>query len=100
MKERGIHLEALQELQGSIEATVEGKTALEQWTQEIEDWEADKSKPNPLESKVTPVTLSSVRLQLAEQDASDLQTGSNTPLHAEVTSSVLISMGLDLEQSQ
>ncbi|KAF8430758.1 hypothetical protein L210DRAFT_3614605 [Boletus edulis BED1] len=74
IKGRAVHHEALQELEGSIEAMVEGKMELEKWTCEIEAWEADKSKPNPMESKVT-LTLSSVRLQLAEQDACDLETG-------------------------
>jgi hypothetical protein len=45
------------------------------------------------------VTLSSVRLQLAEQDTCDLETRKDLSLHAEVTNSVLISIGLDLEHS-
>jgi hypothetical protein len=53
VKGRVVHREALQELKASIEAMVEGKMELEKWTCEIEAWEADKSKPNPLESKVT-----------------------------------------------
>lgn len=45
------------------------------------------------------VTLSSVHLQLAEQDTCDLEAGRDVSLHVEVTASILISMGLDLEHS-
>lgn len=58
VKGRAGHHEALQELEGSIEAMVEGRTELEKWMCEAEAWKADKSKPNPLESKVTCVCSS------------------------------------------
>ena len=65
VKGRTVHHEALQELEVSIEATVEGKMELEKWTCEIEGWETNQSKPNPLESKVTR-TCSSGRRMLGD----------------------------------
>lgn len=46
------------------------------------------------------VTQASVRLALVQQDAKDLEEGTSISLHSEVTPSILISTGLDLEDAQ
>lgn len=46
------------------------------------------------------MTQTTVRLQLAENKAHDLQAGINVSLHDEVSPFILISTGLDLEDQQ
>lgn len=46
------------------------------------------------------MTQVAVRLELAQRDAKELEDGSAISLHAEVTCSVLISTGIDLEDAQ
>lgn len=87
------------------------------WTSEVEAWEEDNSKLNPFESRVTrkccirntshfcpdfiqAMTQTAVRLQLAENEARDLEGGINTSLHDEISPFQLISSGLDLEDQQ
>ncbi|KAG1741951.1 hypothetical protein EDB19DRAFT_1827882 [Suillus lakei] len=45
------------------------------------------------------MTQAAVQLELAQWDAKELEEGSAISLHAEVTCSVLISMGIDLEDT-
>ncbi|KAG1836053.1 hypothetical protein DFJ58DRAFT_735266 [Suillus subalutaceus] len=67
---------------------------------EIKAWEMDHSQPNPFQSRVATMTQAAVRLELAKQDAKELEDGLAIPLHAEVTCSVLLSTGIDLEHTQ
>ncbi|KAG1751487.1 uncharacterized protein EDB91DRAFT_1326886 [Suillus paluster] len=46
------------------------------------------------------VTQAAVRLALVQQDVKDLEEGTSISLHSEVTPSILISTGLDLEDAQ
>jgi hypothetical protein len=46
------------------------------------------------------MTQAAVRLELAQQDTKELEDGLTISLHAEVTCSVLISTGIDLEHTQ
>lgn len=46
------------------------------------------------------MTQAAVRLELAKQDAKELEDGSVVPLHAEVTCSVFLSTGIDIEHTQ
>jgi hypothetical protein len=46
------------------------------------------------------MTQTTVRLQLAEDEARDLHAGVNASLHNEVSPFILISTGLDLEDEQ
>lgn len=41
-----------------------------------------------------------VRLELAKEEAQELQNGNDVSIHTEISPSVLISMGLDLEDQQ
>lgn len=70
------------------------------WHQMVEEWEADRSKPNPFESAAVPITQASVRLELSQAEADQLKRGLDVSLHAEVSPSVLIAAGTDLEAQQ
>ncbi|KAG6370267.1 hypothetical protein JVT61DRAFT_12215 [Boletus reticuloceps] len=73
---------------------------LERWHTEYEEWEEKKSKSNPFNSQITPITLSAVRLQLAEEESWDLASRTDVSLHPEVSPLILISSGLDLQDLQ
>ncbi|KAH9482438.1 hypothetical protein JR316_0004538 [Psilocybe cubensis] len=98
--------EAIQERQEQVEAFIEFDAALpeestSEWTQMCLTWEKDSSQPNPyVIPKNSSVKESDVRLQLAREDSDALKRGEMTTLHEEVTPSVLISQGLQLEESQ
>ncbi|OAX32391.1 hypothetical protein K503DRAFT_702091, partial [Rhizopogon vinicolor AM-OR11-026] len=74
--------------------------SLTTWRVMVEDWEADHSKANPFNLTSAPVTQASVRLQLSQAEAEQLKHGLDVSLHSEVSPSVLIAMGLDLEAQQ
>ncbi|KAG6370455.1 hypothetical protein JVT61DRAFT_12078 [Boletus reticuloceps] len=78
---------------------VEGKAELVKWIQELATWTPNISEQNPFENRVTPPTLASTRRHLAKQDAKDLESGAAVSLHVKVTPSVLISSGIDLENT-
>jgi hypothetical protein len=46
------------------------------------------------------ITLASVRLELAKEDASEIELGDFHELHENCTPSVLITSGLELEEQQ
>lgn len=46
------------------------------------------------------MTQAAVRLELAWQDTKDIEDGLSASLHVEVTPSILISTGIDLEHVQ
>ncbi|KIK33966.1 hypothetical protein CY34DRAFT_98770, partial [Suillus luteus UH-Slu-Lm8-n1] len=89
------HREELAELEGAIDAST-----LALWRVDVEAWEEDNTKPNPFESRVVPMTQAMVRLQFAERERRDLQDGIDSSLHAEISPSVLIANGLELEDQQ
>ncbi|KIM37573.1 hypothetical protein M413DRAFT_56267, partial [Hebeloma cylindrosporum] len=74
--------------------------SIDQWTKDLESWEADPSKPNPFEITVTGPTLASVRRQLVDDEAKDLAEGRDSTLDSRVSLFVLISEGVDLEAEQ
>ncbi|KAG2138440.1 uncharacterized protein EDB93DRAFT_1242126 [Suillus bovinus] len=78
-----LHREELDKLQQSIPAS-----SLSMWKSEIEAWEEDNTQPNPFESR------------LAEKEATDLQAGADVSLHANISPSVLIASGIDLQDQQ
>ncbi|KIK47784.1 hypothetical protein CY34DRAFT_73368, partial [Suillus luteus UH-Slu-Lm8-n1] len=93
------HRHALADLEGSIKESDLGAASLAAWMKEIVAWENDHTKPNPFNSQSQEVTQASVRLALVQQDAKDLEEGTSISLHSEVTPSILISTGLDLEDA-
>ncbi|KAG2111490.1 hypothetical protein DEU56DRAFT_919993 [Suillus clintonianus] len=94
------HRHALADLEGSIKESELGAVSLVAWTEEVVAWESDHTKPNPFNSQSQEMTQAAVRLALIQQDAKDLEEGSSISLHSEVTPSILISTGLDLENAQ
>ncbi|KAG1762145.1 hypothetical protein EDD22DRAFT_979916 [Suillus occidentalis] len=109
------HRAALQELEGSIKSSEMGAAAIAEWQNEVKAWEADRTKPNPFDSRIvgashqsvswvvshyhfSEMTQPAVRLALAQQDARELEDGIS--LHTEVTPSVLISTAIDIEHAQ
>ncbi|KAG0692078.1 hypothetical protein DFH29DRAFT_985953 [Suillus ampliporus] len=80
------HRHALHNFQSSITESEVGAASLSVWRAEIEAWEIDHSQPNPFQSRVA--------------NAKELEDGSVIPLHTEVTCSVFLSTGIDLEHTQ
>ncbi|KAF8425786.1 hypothetical protein L210DRAFT_3615051 [Boletus edulis BED1] len=92
--EQSEHQDDLREFEASL--SEQYGTQLTKWKQDIEAWENDMSKPNPFEVKSHFITQASVRLQLAMDDARV----TSISLHPDITASVLISTGIDLENQQ
>ncbi|KAF8062351.1 hypothetical protein FPV67DRAFT_1563697 [Lyophyllum atratum] len=100
-----VHTIAHEELTASLPP----ETVLE-WTKEVEAWEndpqIDPKKPTPYDLKVAANSLyqvptqAAVRLQMAESEADDLASGKDVALDVNITASVLIATGLDLEEEQ
>ncbi|KAG1788974.1 uncharacterized protein HD556DRAFT_1311720 [Suillus plorans] len=89
------HRVALYNLEGTIQPAL-----LDEWGTEVEMWEEDNTRPNPFESKLAPITQAAVRSQLAELEAQELREGINHSLDDNVSPSVLISGGIELEDLQ
>ncbi|KAG1829763.1 hypothetical protein EV424DRAFT_1535477 [Suillus variegatus] len=94
------HCIALSELEDSIQKSELGASLLTKWREEIETWEVDHTKPNPFERRIDTMTQAAIRLELAKQDAKELEDGTAVSLHSEVSCSILISTGMDLEHAQ
>ncbi|KAG1885233.1 hypothetical protein F4604DRAFT_1918904 [Suillus subluteus] len=74
---------------------------LSEWRKEIKAWEADRSQPNPFEGRaMTTMTQAAVRLALSMAEAAEIEHGNNMSLHDDISPSVLISSGLELEDQQ
>ncbi|KAG2338216.1 hypothetical protein BDR05DRAFT_1004450 [Suillus weaverae] len=94
------HRLALHNFQSSITESELGAASLFVWWTEIEAWEMDHSQPNLFQSRVATMTQAAMQLELAKQDAKELEDGLAIPFHTEVTCSVLLSTGIDLEHTQ
>ncbi|EPS93480.1 hypothetical protein FOMPIDRAFT_39266, partial [Fomitopsis schrenkii] len=71
-----------------------------EWTTQVEAWE-NGSDYNPFEATFHPTTLASVRRALAEEDAAAIEANELTHrLHDEVTPSVMILAGIEVEEAQ
>jgi len=55
--------------------------SVDQWTKDLEMWEADPLKPNPFEITVTGPTLANVWRQLVEDEAKDLAHHQKCTMH-------------------
>jgi hypothetical protein len=91
------------------------QSVLDIWVKEIEAWENDNEKPNPFEPRVkrkefvcgwtfgslclAAPTKNDVRLALASRDAQADETN-RAAIHCEITGSMMIHMGLELEELQ
>ncbi|KAG1851306.1 hypothetical protein DFJ58DRAFT_842195 [Suillus subalutaceus] len=67
---------------------------------EVEAWEEDNIKPNPFESRVASITQAAVHAQLVDLEAQELEAGNDCSLHVNVSPSILISSGIELEDQQ
>ncbi|KAG6809667.1 hypothetical protein H0H92_015232, partial [Tricholoma furcatifolium] len=76
------------------------KESVRKWTEEVETWEKDPTKPNPYDNQVDVPTQAAVRRRMAEEDAVQIASGKDVALDVNMTPSVLISIGLDLEAEQ
>ncbi|KAG0703197.1 hypothetical protein DFH29DRAFT_981987 [Suillus ampliporus] len=70
------------------------------WKQSIEAWESDRSQPNPFEPKVTTISQASVQLALSKAEADEIERGTSMSLHNDISPSVLVLSGLELEDQQ
>ncbi|KAG0693225.1 hypothetical protein DFH29DRAFT_985543 [Suillus ampliporus] len=74
---------------------------LANWRKDIKEWEADRSRPNPFEGRATTtMTQAAVHLALSTAEATEIERGNNMSLHDDIPPSVLISLGLELEDQQ
>ncbi|OAX33799.1 hypothetical protein K503DRAFT_794391 [Rhizopogon vinicolor AM-OR11-026] len=92
------HRTVFEELDGALK-----RETSEPWKLEVEHWEYnpnDSSVTNPFEAKVTPITQAAVRLKFMEMEAHDLQQGIDISLHPDISPSVFIASGIDLENEQ
>ncbi|KAH7906698.1 hypothetical protein BJ138DRAFT_1219360 [Hygrophoropsis aurantiaca] len=90
--ERNKHCADLVDLERAIPAD-----SLARWKQDIEEWENDQTKRNPFDRRID---KTAVRLELARTDAENMAADKSPPLHSEITPSMLITAGLDLEEQQ
>ncbi|KAG2070061.1 hypothetical protein BDR04DRAFT_1128620 [Suillus decipiens] len=85
-----VHQEELHKLEHTIPVL-----ALSAWRSEMIAWEEDHTKPNPFKSRIA-----DIQHQLAEKDAADLQASADVSLHTEISPSILIASGIDLQDQQ
>ncbi|KAG9316896.1 hypothetical protein JVU11DRAFT_2972 [Chiua virens] len=96
--ERNEHQEDLEEFEHSLAGRYGGQLA--KWREQVEAWEEDASQPNPFEIKSNSITQASIQLQLAKDEAIEAAASDVPPTHTDISPSVLISSGLELEEQQ
>ncbi|KAF8871980.1 hypothetical protein BD779DRAFT_1453348 [Infundibulicybe gibba] len=70
------------------------------WRDQIEAWEEGRTLNNPFEVTTETPTQATARRELSEAEARDLEAGKDISLDENVSPSVLISVGMDLETEQ
>ncbi|KAG2101317.1 uncharacterized protein F5147DRAFT_812283 [Suillus discolor] len=90
--QRDQHISDLVDFEDAIPAE-----SLATWRTMVEGWETDRSNANPFDSASSPMTQASVRLELSQVEANQLKRGLDMSLHSEVSPSVLIVVGIELE---
>ncbi|KAG9311391.1 hypothetical protein JVU11DRAFT_8502 [Chiua virens] len=96
--ERNEHQEDLEEFEHSLAGQYGGQLA--KWREQVEAWEEDASQPNPFEIKSNSITQASIQLQLAKDEVIEAAASDVPPTHTDISPSVLISSGLELEEQQ
>lgn len=71
---------------------------VERWGKMVAEWDADRTKPNPYEEPVAGTSTAEVRLELAKEEAADVERGNRT-IH-NISAGRWLIMGLDLEEQQ
>ncbi|KAF8875708.1 hypothetical protein BD779DRAFT_1613396 [Infundibulicybe gibba] len=74
--------------------------SLSLWQEELDAWEDDPTVRNPFEVTSKTPTQASARRELSEAEARDLIVGKDVSLDENMSPSVLISSGMDLEAEQ
>lgn len=117
--------DAIKHRKEHVEAFVEFDAALPQeetskWTKMCQEWECNRSKENPFLNKrigrpylsfyfehvtssfnhLIAMSDAEVRLRLAEDDQRELQSGEQQKLHDNVSASMLVYQGLEIESIQ
>ncbi|KAI6017041.1 hypothetical protein EDC04DRAFT_2870152 [Pisolithus marmoratus] len=92
------HWGALQELENAL--MHDEPQAFTEWKEEMYAWEADPSKMNPFDPRVETLMQATICLQLVRDDTQALRDSSRVILHNDVSPSILIRSGLDLEEQQ
>ncbi|KAF6753731.1 hypothetical protein DFP72DRAFT_813809 [Ephemerocybe angulata] len=83
-----------------LEETLDGGK-VKAWTESMVAWERDpENSPNPFEMAVATPTQVAVRRALADEEAAAISAGTDTSLSPDISPSVLISRGIDLEADQ
>ncbi|KAF8839151.1 hypothetical protein BDN67DRAFT_982034, partial [Paxillus ammoniavirescens] len=96
--ERNEHQDDFDELTQSLQDRY--PDLLVKWKHEVEEWETDQKKPNPFEVRTESFTQASVRLQLARDEAKAVLSATLPPLHPDVSPSILISTGIELDDQR
>ncbi|KAF6759469.1 hypothetical protein DFP72DRAFT_1063837 [Ephemerocybe angulata] len=96
---------ALEKREEQVEAFKEFAAALplasrKKWTQAVQAWEEDQEKLNPYDNEQTVLTQAAVRKRLAEEDKEALREGVIEKVHKDVTCSMFIMQGIELEELQ
>ncbi|EMD36395.1 hypothetical protein CERSUDRAFT_18702, partial [Gelatoporia subvermispora B] len=68
------------------------------WTAEIERWEQDPNAPNPFAMTKSTLTQSAIRLQLAQEEAAEIQHGYPLTWHTNMSPSTFVTIGIELEE--
>lgn len=89
------HVIAHQELEATLD-----KVETREWRKAMEDWEKDPSKDSPFVMNVDAPKQSAVRKELAEEEAKAIAEKKDFSLSNDISPSVLISRGIDLESEQ
>ncbi|KAF8888032.1 hypothetical protein BD779DRAFT_1611372 [Infundibulicybe gibba] len=79
-----------------LEASLPG-ASIATWRGQIEAWEEGRTLNNPFEVTTETPTQAAARRELSEAEARDLEAGKDISLDENVSPSVLISVGMDLE---
>ncbi|KAJ3537962.1 hypothetical protein NMY22_g5368 [Coprinellus aureogranulatus] len=93
-----MRIEQIEEF-ASVTSGVE-KDTIKEFTAKVKAWEADSSQPNPYKGSADVISANSVRLQLAAKDAERSKENDKVFLHREVTPSLLIYQGIEIEDQQ
>ncbi|TFK59258.1 hypothetical protein BDN72DRAFT_873066 [Pluteus cervinus] len=97
--ERAEHVSCFVELCDSIAESA--PDLIQTWTTMVQEWENDRTKPNPFTSTQEVLSIHKVRLELAEEDQQHLAKGEeDAQVHQEVTPSEFLSQAIELEDIQ
>lgn len=75
-------------------------SSCKKWTRLVQAWEDDQEKTNPYDSEHTVLTTAAVRNRLAKEDTEALKSGIIEEVHSDVTRSMFILQGIEIEELQ